>query len=101
MNLNILISFSPHSLCAFDPCALVLTPLSDLTPTPVPLDHITPLAILTRMTNRAISWEGAKLSCADQGDEKRLDGEQKNLHWPQQHRGCGEAACRTLVHGYN
>lgn len=42
-------------------------------------------------------WDGAKLSCVDQGDEKRLDGEQKKLNWPQQHRGWGKAACRTLV----
>lgn len=82
----------------FDPFALMLTPISNLTATPVPLDHITTLAILTRMANRPIFLDRAKLSCADQGDEKRLDGEQKNL---QQQRDYREAVYRALVLGYN
>lgn len=50
------------------------------------------------MANRPISLDKTKLSCVDQGDEKRLDGEQKNL---QQQSGCGEAAYRALALGYN
>lgn len=50
------------------------------------------------MANRPIFLDRAKLSCADQGDEKRLDGEQKNL---QQQRDYGEAVYRALVLGYN
>lgn len=79
----------------------MLTPISNLPPTPVPLDHITPLSILRGTANRLISRDIAMLSCAGEGDEKILDGEQKNLYWPQQYRCCGEAACSTLVHGYN
>lgn len=55
------------------------------------------------MANRPISWDIATISCEDEGDEKRLDGEQKTFTGLSNTEavGCGEAMSRTLVYAYN
>lgn len=100
VNLNILIWFPPHSLCASNPCPHVLTPISHLTPTPVSLGHISPLAILTRMANRPIFQDSAKLRGVVKEMKRDLMKNKKNSTGLSSSRGSGEAAGRTLVHGY-
>lgn len=69
----------------------------------MPLDHITPLSIRRRWLIDPFPWDIAALSRADEGDEKRLDGEQKKkkTFTGLSSTDTVEAACRTLVHGYN